>query len=1081
MLDESLSPRRVRALKKRPPAAFVAVLVAVAVALVSTASASATEPVPSGCTINSAPEACIASAVTAGFSNEHIAVDEFGDFFWGASGPQAYSTGTDDESDVYENGAEVAEGHVFRANVSAEGVLTVFVGVHNGTLNGIEAPSSQALTCDYTNKACYGDATHYYGNVAAPEAPSNTAAPTIAGTPEAGVTLSASTGSWTGYPTPSYGYQWKRCDSSGEECTNVSGATNSTYHLSSSDIGAKLRITVTATNSSGSASSTSSATGAVAAGREPLPSGCTVNSTPEACIASALTAGFTSEHIAVDEFGDFFWGASGPQAYSTGTNDDSDVYENGAELAEGHVFRANVSAEGVLTVFVGVHNGTLTSIEVPGDQALTCDYPNRACYGDPTHYYGNPGVVYEDPPPDCTDLWTGAAGNDAWAASANWSSGTPGSSDIACIESGIIVQVSSGAHEVGRIEDSGQLILAGGTLEVTGSGEASSVASLKVTGGTLSGGGNLGVTGTFEWTEGTLSGSGETVLAATATGTINPFASVSLDERELVNEGSLNWYSGALSASGGAVISNQGTFYANDDGPHCNPLCVGVGLLTGSGSGAIENTSTGKLVKSAGSVTYITVPVDNQGTVEVTTGTLQLSGGGVSGETALGKWATTGEGLLEFEGGTFALGEPTLSGEIAVTGGEVVAGALDAESADISIEGATLKVEGPAVSRVEEVSVGRGPHGTNGNSVLAGPGQVDVSDNFHFEEGKVDDIRPLLLEAGSVGLIDPYGRANLNNTTLINEGVLNWYSGTLVGAGSSEILNEGIFEINDQGPTADCLGCEGMKTAEYLLQTYGEEYFVGWYPAEQGLEGSAVLVNEGTITDPETSCGEGGPEVEVWWYTSGQGEFNENCTRFVGGFAGEFGTGSEEPEEEEALEFEEEGVYFTETEEEELEHSMRSGTRMFEGVHPETLSSHKLNCTFAWPPCKELLNSFPEETSKTNSEIRKAQSVAIQNVLELFDLPTPSEDFEYNIRQTDNKKGWILRKVGQAENDNRETLRLMAPTERYPEGYMVYTNAEGGGQPINPRTGRPGSPSQTHIEPSYKGPFKGLPKWYIDD
>ena len=92
-----------------------------------------------------------------------------------------------------------------------------------------------------------------------PTAPTNNTIPVVSGTATVGQTLSSTTGTWSGYPAPTYGYQWVRGAS-----TNISGATSSTYTLVDADYNNTVKCTVTATNSAGSASATSAATATVA-------------------------------------------------------------------------------------------------------------------------------------------------------------------------------------------------------------------------------------------------------------------------------------------------------------------------------------------------------------------------------------------------------------------------------------------------------------------------------------------------------------------------------------------------------------------------------------------------------------------------------------------------------------------------------------------------------------------------------------------------------------------------------------------------------------------------------------------------
>src|SRR5205823_4796986 len=78
--------------------------------------------------------------------------------------------------------------------------------------------------------ALYGQALAMSAATAAlAAAPKNTALPTISGTPQVGVPLSASTGTWSGSPTK-YSYQWSVCDTAWYGCVAQSGATASRTH-----------------------------------------------------------------------------------------------------------------------------------------------------------------------------------------------------------------------------------------------------------------------------------------------------------------------------------------------------------------------------------------------------------------------------------------------------------------------------------------------------------------------------------------------------------------------------------------------------------------------------------------------------------------------------------------------------------------------------------------------------------------------------------------------------------------------------------------------------------------------------------
>jgi hypothetical protein len=116
-------------------------------------------------------------------------------------------------------------------------------------------------------------ATNALGSSSATSAPTSPIAgpprsqslPTISGTAVQGSTLTATSGSWSGYPAPTFKYAWQRCNTVGKLCSPIPRAKTAAYTVTASDVGATLRVFVTATNSAGSVVARSAPTAVVTA------------------------------------------------------------------------------------------------------------------------------------------------------------------------------------------------------------------------------------------------------------------------------------------------------------------------------------------------------------------------------------------------------------------------------------------------------------------------------------------------------------------------------------------------------------------------------------------------------------------------------------------------------------------------------------------------------------------------------------------------------------------------------------------------------------------------------------------------
>jgi hypothetical protein len=127
-------------------------------------------------------------------------------------------------------------------------------------------------------------------------APSVVSPPVITGNPQEGNTLSGTAGEWRGVTPITYSYQWQRCDNRGANCANISGATRTTYTLSSADVNNVIRLRVIARNRVGQTAAFSNLSNPIA---PPLPAGAV--RLPDGKISIPATSVSLPERLVINE------------------------------------------------------------------------------------------------------------------------------------------------------------------------------------------------------------------------------------------------------------------------------------------------------------------------------------------------------------------------------------------------------------------------------------------------------------------------------------------------------------------------------------------------------------------------------------------------------------------------------------------------------------------------------------------------------------------------------------------------------------------------------------------------------------
>jgi RHS repeat-associated protein len=425
----------------------------------------------------------------------------------------------------------------------------------------------------------------------------------------------------------------------------------------------------------------------------------------------------------------------------------------------------------------------------------------------------------------CTDTFTGAS-EATWQTPANWSTGkVPTSSDVACVGSGKTVKVSSASQVAGVLQGEGEVVISGGELEVTNSLETSSIRAMVLSnGGTLTGAATVKVTGSLEWPNGTMSGSGTTVLASGASGS-KTFVEVTLKQRTFINEGTFTMTEGAIGLREGAEFKNTGTFVANSGGS----------LLTSLGGGTAPLfLNTGTFEKTSGE-SNVSVDFENQGTIDA----------------AAGKISFASERTVVLTNGS------KLEGSILFSGASVTGYDFSVPSGTLTLRGGTLTIPSGSSATVGNLLM-------NGGN-LAGAGKLTISGSLTWEEGTMSGVGTTVLPGGSSTIVDR-GEVYLYERKLVSEGGFTISKGLILMKDGALIENTGTFTVNAESSVLICLesGCSGVLFVNDGLfqKTEGESSSVEMPFENQGII-QAVTGSRIRFREPqhvESSVGWGGEE-----------------------------------------------------------------------------------------------------------------------------------------------------------------------------------------------------------------------------
>jgi hypothetical protein len=330
----------------------------------------------------------------------------------------------------------------------------------------------------------------------------------------------------------------------------------------------------------------------------------------------------------------------------------------------------------------------------------------------------------------------------------------------------------------------------------------------------------------MNWTAGTMSGSGRTIIETNATLNLDSSSSlVFLSTRTLENGGTVLWTgAGALTLTSGVITNRLGAlFHAQNAAPLS---------LNGAGISRFDNAGTFRKSVSIGTTTF-GVSFNNPGTVELQSGTLHCNGGftnngGVilsagttnrlaGGGSATGTSFAPAPALVEWTGGTFTLNPGAQlngTGPYRLNGGNVTA------NLDLAVENLDL---------------------VSAFSTLSGTSTVSVATLMNWTAGTMGGGGRTVIGSGGVMNLGSSSAVSLSSRTVENGGTVLWTGSGGIGLGPGVITNRpgALFHAQNAAQFQAAVGVNRFDNAG----TFRKSISTGTTTVQSGVS----LNNFGTV------------------------------------------------------------------------------------------------------------------------------------------------------------------------------------------------------------------------------------------